>query len=454
MARGRIILISANTHREPYPVYPLGVSYLKTYLERTLPDQRVVILDRNLDTDAEIAARIGEEEPLFVGISLRNADGANSLDRSDFMAGYAGLVGLVRANCEAPVVLGGAAFSMFPREFMQSLDADYGITGEGEESMRQFAEALAGGGSVDEIEGLVRRSDGGVCANGRTCYLRTLEVEFEERLVDYYWKYSGMLNIQTKRGCPYDCVYCSYPVIDGRRVRTLDPEAVVESIARLKRDKGVDYFFFTDSVFNIGDEYNAEFAEALIRADTRISWGAYFSPKNIGREMMSLFARSGLTHVEFGTESISDECLERYGKMFTAEDVLRASDVCLDLNIYYAHFLIFGGYGETPATLRETIRNSERIRHSVFFPYVGMRIYPQTRLQTIAEREGVIEPGDGLFTQKYYIAADFDLAEARRMAASTGKSWVFPDDPRNELMDVMRLKRGKKGLLWEYLRKP
>ena len=39
-----------------------------------------------------------------------------------------------------------------------------------------------------------------------------------------------MLNIQTKRGCPYECIYCSYPHIDGRCVRTMDPEIIAENI--------------------------------------------------------------------------------------------------------------------------------------------------------------------------------------------------------------------------------
>ncbi|MFQ7386716.1 MAG: radical SAM protein [Alistipes sp.] len=83
-----------------------------------------------------------------------------------------------------------------------------------------------------------------------------------------------MLNIQTKRGCPYDCIYCLYPSIDGRCVRTMDPEAIAENILRAKRDYGISYLFFTDSVFNIGPEYNVRLAETLIRRGTNASRGA------------------------------------------------------------------------------------------------------------------------------------------------------------------------------------
>lgn len=454
MEKIKVILISANTHKDPYPVYPLGVSYLKSYLERSGDGFDVTVLDCNVDSPEIIAATLRGERPVFVGVSLRNADGANSLDRKDFITAYAELVGFVRRNTGAAIGIGGSAFSIFPARFMEALDADYGITGEGEESMRQLIKCVAERKPAAHIEGVVTRGEEGIKVTGHRCYLGKLELEFEERLVDYYWRYSGMLNIQTKRGCPYNCIYCSYPVIDGRTVRTLDPQAITESIAYLKKHKGVDYFFFTDSVFNISDDYNAALAEAIIRSGTKISWGAYFSPRNISRDLMATLRASGLTHVEFGTESLSDECLHSYGKAFTFDEVLRASEICLENNIFYSHFLIFGGYGETARTAAETIENSKRMKHTVFFPYIGMRIYPQTRLQQIAIAEDVISKDDDLFDQKYYLAKDFDLESVRSDALATGKSWVFPDDPANGLMDVMRIKRGKKGPLWEYLRKP
>ena len=161
-------------------------------------------------------------------------------------------------------------------------------------------------------------------------------MEFEPELTGYYWKRSGMLNIQTKRGCPYECIYCSYPHIDGRCVRTMDPEIIAENILRAKRDYGINYLFFTDSVFNIRPEYNVRLAETLIRRGTNVAWGAYFSPRGIDAEQMRLFRASGLTHIEFGTESFCDRTLEAYGKRFTFGDVVRASRLALDNGVYYA----------------------------------------------------------------------------------------------------------------------
>ncbi|MEG1586349.1 MAG: lipid biosynthesis B12-binding/radical SAM protein [Bacteroidales bacterium] len=450
----QILLISANRHKEPYPVYPLGLSYLKSYLENTLPGFQTEIIDCNLVDMEQLGRLIKMKNPDYVGISFRNVDGANSLKEGNFFAGYREIVDVVRANTTAPLIIGGAGFSIFPSLFMAKMEADYGIVGEGEESLRQLIEMLDQQKLDDKIEGLVLPELPQQDILPHQCYLDRLDLRFEEDLVDYYWKFSGMLNIQTKRGCPYNCVYCSYPTIDGRQVRTLDAELVVDNMARLKRDKNINYFFFTDSVFNLKDSYNQELAECLIKADLNISWGAYFSPRNIKDEAMGLYKKSGLTHVEFGTESFSDEVLQSYGKNFTFEKILSASDICLKNDIYYAHFLILGGYGESERSLRETFENSKKIRYSVFFPYVGMRVYPQTELHRIVIAENIISPDHSLVDPYYYVAPEFDLDLARRLSVESGKAWVFPDDPQSEMMDLLRLKRKKKGPIWEYLRKP
>ena len=394
MSACSILLVSANRHTSPYPVYPLGLSYLKTYLERTISGIRVDIADCNLLSDAQLAERIRTLAPRYIGLSLRNVDGANSLDRRGFLPQYKALADVIRTASDAPLIIGGAGFSIFPEAFMRELGADYGIHGEGEGPLAELIGALERGRTEIDIPSVYTRD--GRRGSGRRSYLPSIEVQFEPELTGYYWKQSGMLNIQTKRGCPYDCIYCSYPSIDGRCVRTMDPEAIAENILRAKRDYGISYLFFTDSVFNIGPEYNVRLAETLIRRRTDIRWGAYFSPRGIDAEQMRLFRASGLTHIEFGTESFCDRTLEAYGKHFTFGDVERASRLALDEGVYYAHFLILGGYGDTRENVRETIENSRRMEYTVMFPYAGMRIYPHTRLAELAAKEGAIGRDDDL----------------------------------------------------------
>ena len=151
MSACSILLISANRHTSPYPVYPLGISYLKTYLERTISGIRVDTADCNLLTDEELAERIRTLAPRYIGVSLRNVDGANSLDRRGFLPEYKALIDVIRAASDAPLIIGGAGFSIYPQAFMRELGADYGIHGEGEGPLAELIGALERGETGADI---------------------------------------------------------------------------------------------------------------------------------------------------------------------------------------------------------------------------------------------------------------------------------------------------------------
>lgn len=452
--RRKLLFISANRLADPYPVYPIGISYLQTYLRERCNWIETAICDMNLSDIESLKQRVRSYSPDYIGISFRNIDGANSLDRTSFIPGYKEIVEAVRESSEAPVIIGGAGFSVYPEIMYKILSPDYGIVGEGEESLRLLLEAIENNGTLNGIEGLISKETGGKVQYPHTKYLSSLNLSFDENLSDFYWEKSGMLNIQTKRGCCYNCIYCSYPIIDGRKVRTLDTDLIVNTLDRLYREKGINYVFFTDSVFNIHNSYNAELAEKIIKSGIKINWGAYFSPHNLTDDLMGLFRRSGLKHIEFGTESLCTEQMHRYGKNFSFDDVLRNSELCLKHNVFYAHFLILGGIGETEKTLKETMENSLKIRYSVFFPYIGMRIYPGTPLQRMAIKDGKISENDTFLEPTYYLSDDFSLERCRELASATGKAWIFPDDPLADDIERMRVVKKKKGLIWEYLRKP
>ncbi len=443
-------MVSANKHAEPYPVYPLGISYIQTYLNETSPDLEIRLFDINLQQLSDLQNLLNTFDPGMIGISLRNVDDVNLYVKESFIEGYKKVVEITRKHSDGVIVLGGAGFSVFPELLFNKLKPDFGVFGEGEETLLQLVRALTDGNSYRGIDGLLYGRNNEVVFNKRKNFFDDLSLRFNDKLIDYYWQYSGMLNVQTKRGCPYNCIYCTYPLIEGSKVRTLNMEKIIDSIKVLYDQKGIDYLFFTDSVFNISNEYNYEFADRLIHSGMNIKWGGYFTIHNLDRDLLKVLKKSGLTHIEFGTESISDSVLKAYGKKFTAADVINASATCNELDIPFAHFMILGGYGESDATLDETFANSRKIENTVFFPFVGMRIYPGTILQKYAIQEKVIRADNDLLEPRYYVSKKITLETLKERAKNTGKRWVFPDEDLSEVMMKMR-KKNKKGPLWEYL---
>jgi len=446
-----ILFVSANRYCDPYPVYPLGVSYLKTHIVNRDPSLSISVFDFNCSSLEEFSILLKSQTYSFICISLRNIDDTNIYAQNCFVGWYKEIITIARQYSESAIIIGGAGFSIFPSALYTDLNPDYGITGEGEEALFDLISGLKAGTDVSAIEGLVYRKNNSVVINPKVKTLGSIDLNFEENLTSFYWQKSGMLNIQTKRGCPYNCIYCSYPIIDGRRVRTFDPGRIVHELREMKEKHGIDYVFFTDSVFNIRNSYNIELAEQIIKSGLKIRWGAYFSHSDFEKDHLRLFRDAGLTHIEFGTDSLSSKQLRNYKKSFTIDQVLHNSDLCNEIGVFFAHFLIFGGYGETDETIDESFENSKLIDNTVFFPYVGMRIYPGTELFDRSIAEGRIHNTRELLNPVYYVSDSVSVEKIKEKAALTGKRWIFPDFDNSAVMLKLRA-RNKKGPLWEYLR--
>lgn len=462
MKNKNILLVSANNCAVPYPVFPLGLSCLAGHLANRLPGYDVRVFDLLFHTQEELSRTCAAVNPDYVGVSLRNIDDVDITKKQGFGDYYKTVVKKIRdAVRKSRIIVGGSGFSIFPREMFDMLGADFGICGEGETPFVQLVNALDKNLPYHDIPGLVYRDLPEGLPEGRALVHKNPpaftsnswrgDLRYDDEPVDHYWKWGGMINIQTKRGCPGKCIYCTYPLIEGSGVRVSDPDSVVDDISRLYHEKKIDFFYITDSIFNIDNDYNSIFVEKLLSKNlSGLRWAALFSPKGLDINLLKLFKKAGLTHMEFGTDSLSDIQLERYKKGFTVPDILESSQICNSLGIYFAHFLILGGYGETRATLEETIRNSRRIKNTVYFPFRGMRIYPGTLLYDLAKRDGVISDQTDLINPEFYVSQDTDINSLGEKVSGTGHRWVFPEEDLSSTMEKMR-RKNRKGPLWEYL---
>jgi len=230
MKKKKLLLVSANRFAEPYPVYPLGISYIYSFLEEKLGDFEIRVFDFNLYSEAEFVGYLKNYKPDYTGVSLRNVDDVDSTSREFFLSGYKKITDLIRQTVHTTLIIGGSAFSIFPEELFDYFKPDFGIFGEGEESLFQLLSNLQSEKPDLAIEGLVYQNGSQIVLNDRKHFLHSLDLSFAGDLIQFYWDKSGMMNVQTKRGCPYDCIYCTYPLIEGRQVRTLNPDKIVDRL--------------------------------------------------------------------------------------------------------------------------------------------------------------------------------------------------------------------------------
>ncbi|MFC1856844.1 lipid biosynthesis B12-binding/radical SAM protein [Thermodesulfobacteriota bacterium] len=446
----RVMLISANTITEPYPVYPLGLDYVAGAIADR---HKVQIVDMNATGQNDsLAKSIREFSPDIIGLSLRNIDNTDTTDPKGFIEVYRKLIEVIRRQSNALIVLGGSGFTIFPAESLGVLNADYGVIGEGER-LALLLDAIETGKDATVVPGIItRRNRTPLPAPWDKHLHRNFNANHSH--LRFYLKSGGMLNLQTKRGCNFKCIYCTYPHIEGRHQRLIDPAEVADTALQLQAT-GAKYLFVTDSAFNSDYAHNIAVARAFKKAGVSIPWGAFFVPTKPPADYFRILADAGLTHVEFGTESLSDDVLASYRKPFRVPHVFHAHQAAIDAGLNVAHYFLLGGPGEDPATLKETLNRVQKLKKSVSFFFCGMRIYPYTQLYDIALKEGQISKNQSILAPVFYRPASIDTDEIIRQVKAQAQNrlnWVIGSGGSEAAGIIARLyERGHTGPLWEYL---
>ncbi len=454
-APARVLLVNLNQYDQPYPVYPVGLAYIDGALRAAGYATRV--WDGRVSA-APLAACVGEFAPDFVGISMRNLDSVQSHNPLSFVRDLVDCCRELRRITRAPIILGGSAFSVFPDELLELTGADFGVAGEGEAAVVALLDRLRTGRPPGALPGLLRRDGNGRIRRtpGRAAAAAFRAAPAHDPTVLRAYVAQGSLpGVQTQRGCPLRCCYCTYPLIEGVRSRFRSGAAVAEEMAQLAA-QGVRYAFLVDSVFNTSQAHVADVCEALRRAKLDLEWECFLRPHGLTRDLLLLMREAGLRHVEFGSDSLSDPVLAAYGKSFRFADIERSSALARELGLNYSHFVIFGGPGETPATVEETLARARTLRGAFFFGTIGMRIYPGTPLWSRLDPEshGQVR-ADFLVEPRFHLEPPFTvdgLYRRLREVQRTEHNWAIGDPPPRFAETVRKLRtRGVRGPMWEYI---
>lgn len=458
--RNKVLLISPNRCTVPDPVFPLGLIQVQAALAQAGYETRLLDF---LANDDILESVLREFQPDYVGVSLRNIDNVLIRKQETFFAALGTICQTVRRTHPRPVIIGGSGFSIYPARLLELSGADFGIQGEGEASLVRLLSTLGNGGNYADIPGLVFRRGHEIVVNpqrnaafkrqGSRMNPAFQSLDLPAALAEHYLKTSGMLNLQTQRGCAHTCCYCTYPIIEGRAHRRRDPEAIAAEVEQLER-LGAKYAFVVDSVFNSSPRHVQETCEALLRRDSSLRWGCFLRPQGLTPELMRLMKRAGLTHIEFGSDSFCDEVLAQYDKRLTFEDIQHSSELAREAEIEHCHFLICGGPGETMDTLETSFAHSQLLSGAIIMAVVGMRIYPGTTLAERAVREERIAADADLLSPAYYLApglTETGVFERLREFARHSPNWIVGDPTPEFASLVARLRcRGVVGPLWSY----
>ena len=444
----RILLVSTNRERQPYPVVPNGLACVASALKDAGHTVRFIDLCFARDPSDEARKVAREFDPDFIGISVRNIDNSDAIALRHYTPDALEIVRALRESApRATLIAGGAAFGVAPEALFETFGVDYAVAGDGERASVALIAALTRGEATRGIPGVVRR-DGPQIVFSPPCEDADLDSLPRPRLHDWidlrrYERHGATVPIQTKRGCVYKCVYCTYRNVEGWGYRLRDPEHVADEIEELRGKAGVRTFDFVDSTFNSPPGHAIAVCESIIRRNLNVHLDTTnFTPASVSDDLLKSMRTAGFRTLGITAESASDPVLARLEKGFTAARVREVAERVERAGIRTLWIFLVGGPGETEATLRETLDFAEwrLLRGDAVYLTVGLRIYPGTTLHRIAIGEGVVAPAENLLTPAFYFSPGLDFTksvETIRLFALKHPRFMFSADSRSVVLPYL-----------------
>jgi radical SAM superfamily enzyme YgiQ (UPF0313 family) len=443
----RVLLISGNREMNPEPPFPLGCAYLV----RALTDQghEVSTLDLLFEKDAHAAIieTIDSASPEVIGLSMRNLDLLTFPQMKSEIPEYKRYVSVIRNVTRVPIVVGGSGFSLAPEACLEAIGADVGIAGEGEVALPALLTKirLADGIVPIELVGKVLRSPPGVDIN-------VIRPDFDAFDIERYYREGSGGTVQTRRGCNLTCNYCTYPLLEGHRIRPRHPQEVIHEMAELRERYSVDHITFVDSVFNSPERHAIDVVEAIAKLDPPVKWTAFFHPVFKDPGFLRAVRESGCEGLDLGVDSLSETVLARMRKGFHPREVIAFCDACRKVGLKFNLSMLFGAPGETTHSVDETLSCIERCDPDSVTVGIGVRLYPGAPVTEELIASGDVAPDQVGVETLYYISENVrnSLVERLRAVASDDSRWIIPGLGVNYNPRFLRRlrKHGRKGPIW------
>jgi radical SAM superfamily enzyme YgiQ (UPF0313 family) len=423
----RVLLVSANREEISMATWPLGAACVASATARAGHDVRLLDLMGAPDPLLAVGQAIGDFKPEVIGLSVRNIDDQHMQDTKGFLDPIKNIIAHCRNLSAAPIVLGGAGYSIFPKSALKCLAGDMGIQGEGELVFPQLLERIKSAADLTGLPGLYLPASAPV---KNRVFIKNLD-EFplpDVKLIsgDAYHREDFWMPVQTRRGCPMQCSFCSTPAIEGLVLRKRSPEAVVRWLTECV-NSGINRFYFVDNTFNLPPSYAAQLCNAILKADLNIIWRCILYPGRTSEKLVKLMAAAGCTDVSLGFESGCESILRSMNKRFFLDDVRKSALLLKFHGIRTMGFLMLGGPGETPDSAEISLRFADSLNLDAMKITIGIRIYPYTALARRAVEDNIVAPDDDLLVPRFYMVPGLGepLRELVEKWMSQRPNWVM-----------------------------
>ncbi len=398
----KVQLVYPSSHRSVQTLYtfnknqqigykpPQSIMILATYL-RAKGFPNVECLDAQVHnlSPLETAERLARANPDVVGITAW----------TDFWyPTWETLKHLRNLLPQAVLILGGPHAAVFPRESLEGSDADYLVSGDGEDVLLEMIQCLAEGRPIGDMTGLWKKGADGIALEPSQPFAVVKDISSippPDRTLLPFKLYNNILStaeyettMVTSRGCPYKCVFCK---MDVQKVYARSAELVVEEFRQIA-ELGISDVQVYDDTFTWGQSRAIDICDGIIESGIKVKWAIRDRANRVTPELYSKLKQAGCDRVHFGVETGSPKIMKNSGKFLTIDQVRDAMVIARDIGMEVMLYFMFGFLEETTEDAEMTMAFARELdpdyaSFGVLIPYPGTAIYQEGMARGLIPRD-------------------------------------------------------------------
>lgn len=387
----------------------------------------VILIDQRISSDwkSDLNKAL-KQNPLCVGVtSMTGSQITYALE----MSAYA------KQHSSAPVAWGGVHASLFPLQTIKNSLVDLVVKGEGEETFLHLVSRLEQGQSLRGLEGVVYKDGDEIVENPDRPFLdlNTLppmpyHLINVDQYLHRYFDEDHVLEVETSRGCPYNCTFCYNPLYSQQRWRALSASHLLDLLAPLIETHGIKAFHFVDDGFFVDPGRARNIMMGILKRRWTIKMGFQGARVDtidqISDGDLNLAVKAGGRYLQIGVESGSPRILEMLNKRINPDQVLalnRRLTRFSQMKVYYNFMCGF------PTETREDVLQTTSLAwkllrdnpNALISPFHFYKPYPGTRLREQMITSADVTPntleGWGSFNWTQYTGHDQDESTRKLM---------------------------------------
>jgi len=398
-------------------VYPVGLSRLSSLMKAMGVCVTPIDLTLHQSPWHAMKQALLDQKPNAVGFSFRNLDPLGN-NLASYFSSLEIAAKLVKALSNALVIVGGPAFSLMPKDFMEKIpEIDIGIVGEGE---MPFFKLIMCNLDPRSVPNTIYRSGKELHWQRGNDHIVMDEIppldlkSFNPLNYLGHNSYVAPMGIEGKRGCELNCSYCVYPKISGAKVRLRSPRLVVDEIELLNKEYGIDLFHFTDPVLNRPSEHFEEIVNEILKRKLKVNWTGFFREDSISQGQIERAKEGGLITIYFSADAAYSRGLQLLNKHLTIDQLNKAYYIAAKSNILTVYHFLLDLPFETKQD-REEMKSFILKLIELHYPnknlggivFSRLRLYPDTQITRYLIKNKLLPPDVEFIYPLYFSNHDY-----------------------------------------------